>query len=106
MHRKTRINPDDMVVTNPSNLSIPISDLQTPEFAESSDGKTHINEDEIKMENEEFAESSDGKTHKNEDEIKMENEVQNDDKKSRGFRKVVVFLAGTSAGLACASFLI
>ena len=73
-----------MVVTNPSNLSIPISDLQTPEFAESSDGKTHINEDEIKM----------------------ENEVQNDDKKSSGFRKVVVFLAGTSAGLACASFLI
>jgi len=82
MHRKTRTNTDDMVVTNPSNLSIPIL---TPEFAESSEGKKHINEDEINT----------------------ENEVQNDNQSSGGvFGKVVVFLAGTSAGLACASFFI
>jgi hypothetical protein len=75
-----------MVVTNPSNISIPILDAQTSESEKSIDDKSRNPTDEVSMEDE------------------IRNEAAPSDVGT--FGKVVVFLAGTSTGLAVASYLV
>jgi len=73
-------------VTNPSNISIPILDAQTSESEKSIDDKSRNPKDEDSMED------------------TVQNEAAPSDVGT--FGKVVVFLAGTSTGLAVASYLV